>query len=50
MNIKDHCYSKYIILQTLYFKLRFALNYRNVEEIMKIRGMIVVQLVAKNQP
>ena len=32
---------KHIILQAVYFKLRFTLSYRNVEEIMKIRGVIV---------
>ncbi|TDO82768.1 putative transposase [Flavobacterium chryseum] len=41
MNTKGHCYPKYIILQAVYFKLRFTRSYRNVEEIMKIRGVIV---------
>ncbi|PWJ95556.1 putative transposase [Flavobacterium araucananum] len=41
MNTKGHCYPKYIILQAVYFKLRFTLSYREVEEIMKIRGVIV---------
>ncbi|QGK73527.1 DDE-type integrase/transposase/recombinase [Flavobacterium sp. SLB02] len=41
MNIKDHCYSKSVIFRALYFKLRFTLSYRDVEEIMKIRGVIV---------
>ena len=41
MNTKGHCYPKYIILQAVYFKLRFTLSYRDVEEIMKIRGVIV---------
>ncbi len=37
MNAKGHCYPKSIILQSVYFKLRFALSYRDVEEIMKMR-------------
>ncbi|PAM95166.1 hypothetical protein B4N84_07745 [Flavobacterium sp. IR1] len=41
MNTKAHCYPKSIILQVVYFKLRFTLSYRDVEEIMKIRGVIV---------
>jgi putative transposase len=41
MNAKGHCYPKSIILQAVYFKLRFALSYRDVEEIMKIRGVLV---------
>ena len=41
MNTKGHCYPKYIILQTVYFKLRFTLSYRDVVEIMKIRGVIM---------
>jgi putative transposase len=41
MNIKGYCYSKSITLQVVYFKLRFTLSYRDVEEIMKIRGVIV---------
>jgi putative transposase len=41
MNTKGHCYPKYIILQAVYFKLRFTLSYWDVEELMKIRGVIV---------
>ncbi|WP_375034588.1 hypothetical protein [Flavobacterium sp. LAR06] len=41
MNTKGHCYPKSIILQAVYFKLRFTLSYRDVEELMKIRGVIV---------
>jgi putative transposase len=41
MNTKGHCYPKYVIIQAVYFKLRFTLSYRDVEEIMKIRGVIV---------
>jgi putative transposase len=41
MNTKGHCYPKSIILQAVYFKLRSALSYRDVEEIMKMRGVHV---------
>jgi putative transposase len=41
MNTKGHCYPKSIILQAVYFKLRFTLSYRDVEEIMKMRGIQV---------
>lgn len=41
MNTKFHCYPRAIILQAVYFKLRFTLSYRNVEEIMKMRGVAV---------
>ncbi len=41
MNTKGHCYPKSIMLQAVYFKLRFTLSYRDVEEIMKIRGVSV---------
>lgn len=41
MNTKGHCYPKAIILQAVYFKLRFTLSYRDVEEIMKMRGIAV---------
>jgi putative transposase len=41
MNIKGHCYPKFIILHSVYFKLRFTLSYRDVEEIMKMRGVHV---------
>lgn len=41
MNTKGHCYPKAIILQAVNFKLRFALSYRGVEELMKISGVIV---------
>jgi putative transposase len=40
MNTRGHCYPKYIILQAVYFKLRFTLSCRDVEEIMKIRGVL----------
>ena len=38
---KHHCFPKSIILQAVYFKLRFSLNYRDVEELMEIRGIKV---------
>ena len=41
MNTKGYCYPKSIILQAVYFKLRFALSYRDVEKIMKMRGVSV---------
>ncbi|WP_410504079.1 IS6 family transposase [Flavobacterium sp. LPB0248] len=41
MNTKGHCYPRSIILQAVYFKLRFALSYRDVKEIMKMRGVHV---------
>ena len=36
---KGHCFPKSIILQALYFELRFSLSYRDVEELMAIRGV-----------
>lgn len=39
MNTKSHCYPKSVILQAVYFKLRFTLSFRDVEEIMKMRGV-----------
>jgi putative transposase len=39
MNTKGHCCHKSIILQTVYLKLRFTLSYRDVEEIIKMRGV-----------
>jgi len=41
MDTKGHCFPKSIIIQTVYFKLRFSLSYQDVEEIMKIRGVEV---------
>jgi putative transposase len=41
MNTKGHYYPKAIILQAVYFKLRFTLSVRDVEEIMKIRGIAI---------
>ena len=36
-----HRYPRVIILQAVYFKLRFTLSYRDVEEMMSIRGIKV---------
>ena len=36
---KGHCFPKAIILQAVYFKLRFSLSYRDVEELLSIRGI-----------
>ena len=36
-----HRYPSVIILQAVYFKLRFTLSYRDVEELMSIRGIKV---------
>ena len=44
MNTKCHCFPKFIILQAVYFKIRFTLSYRDVEEIMKMRGIQVDHL------
>jgi putative transposase len=38
---KHHRYPRAIILQAVYFKLRFTLSYRDVEELLKIRGVNV---------
>jgi len=35
---KGHCFPKAIILQAVYYKLRFSLSYRDVEELLSIRG------------
>ena len=39
--LKYHCFSKSVILQAVYFKLRFYLIYRDLEELMGIRGVKV---------
>lgn len=36
---KHHRYPKAVILQAVYFKLRFTLSYRDVEELLSIRGV-----------
>lgn len=41
MNTKGHCFPKAVILQAVYFKLRFTLSYRDIEEILRIRGVQV---------
>jgi putative transposase len=38
---KRHRYPKAIILQAVYFKLRFTLSYRDIEELLQIRGVEV---------
>lgn len=38
---KGHCFQKSIILQAVYFKFRFGLSYRDIEELMGIRGVKV---------
>jgi len=38
---KHHRYPKAIILQAVYFKFRFTLSYRDIEELLKIRGVEV---------
>src|SRR6478609_8287051 len=38
---KGHCFPKEVILQAVYFKLRFRLTYRDVEELLSIRGVTV---------
>jgi transposase-like protein len=38
---KHHCFPNAVIPQAVYFKLRFTLSYRDVEELMQIRGVDV---------
>ena len=38
---KRHRYPRVIIQQAVYFKLRFSLSYRDVEELMQLRGVDV---------
>ena len=38
---KHHRFPKSIILQAVYFKLRFTLSYRDVAELLQIRGVEV---------
>ncbi len=38
---KGHCFPKEVILQAVYFKLRFTLSYRDIEELLLIRGVVV---------
>jgi len=37
----DYCFPKEIILQAVYLKMRFSLIYRDVEELLSIRGVQV---------
>jgi len=41
MDTLGHCFPKSIIIQAVYFKLRFSLSYRDIEEILRIRGVEV---------
>jgi putative transposase len=41
MDTLGHCFPKSIIIQAVYFKVRFSLSFRDVEEIIKIRGVEV---------
>ena len=43
-----HRYPRVIILQAVYFKLRFTLSYRDVEELMSIRGIKVDRSISVN--
>jgi putative transposase len=38
---KGYCFPKDVILQAVYFKLRFSLSYRDVEELLSTRGVAV---------
>ena len=38
---KGHCFPKVIVLQAVYFKLRFTLSYRDIEELLRIRVVVV---------
>ena len=38
---KGHCFPKALILQAVYMKLRFSLSYRDLEELLSIRGVQV---------
>ena len=38
---KGHCFPKEVILQAVYFKLRFSLSCRDVEELLSIREVKV---------
>jgi len=39
--LKGHSFPKEIILQAVYFKLRFNLSYRDIDELQSIRGVKV---------
>ena len=38
---KGHCFPRSIILHAVYLKLRFSLSYRDIEELLQIRGVSV---------
>lgn len=46
---KGNCFPKAIILQAVYFKLRFSLSYRDIEELLRIRGMVVNHATIQRQ-
>ena len=41
MDTLGHCFPKSIITQAIYLKILFSLSYRDVEEIIRIRGVEV---------
>ncbi len=41
LNFKRHRYSKDVILQCVYWYLRYSLSYRDLEEMMRERGIEV---------
>src|SRR3954468_13425886 len=42
---KGHSFPKDVILQAVYLKLRFSLSYRDVEELLSIRGVTVDHVI-----
>jgi len=36
---KGHCFPKSVILHAVYLKFRFNLSYRDIEELLEIRGV-----------
>ena len=36
---KGHCFPEKVILQAVYYKLRFSLSYRDLEELPSVRGV-----------
>jgi len=45
---KRHRYPKDIILQAVYFKSRFSLSYRDIEELFRIRGVLAANSLNRN--
>ncbi len=45
MNTKGRSFPKSVILQAIYFKLRFIVSYRDLEEIMKMGNVSDVLVV-----